>query len=105
VAGRSSSLHDRSVVETVQVDWADFSKQVGAFVSRAESEDWIANKLPEWLRRYERPPNPGGLQRPGNGSEGARAACAIRELWSGDRLDAIYAKGDGIGFDTYEAST
>jgi hypothetical protein len=44
----------------VQVDWADFSEQVGAFVSRAEAEEWIANKLSEWLRRYERPPNPGG---------------------------------------------
>jgi hypothetical protein len=41
----------------IQVDWEDFSEQVGAFVSRAEAEEWIANKSAEWLRHYDRPPN------------------------------------------------
>ena len=40
----------------VQVDWQDFSEQVGSFVSRAEAEEWIANKSADWLRQYKRPP-------------------------------------------------
>jgi hypothetical protein len=39
----------------VQVDWPYFSEQVGAFVSRAEAEEWIEHKSEEWLRKYQRP--------------------------------------------------
>jgi hypothetical protein len=39
----------------VQIDWPDFSEQVGAFVSRAEAEDWIEHKSEDWLRQYQRP--------------------------------------------------
>jgi hypothetical protein len=39
----------------VQIDWSDFSEQVGAFVSRAEAVDWIEYKSEDWLRKYQRP--------------------------------------------------
>jgi hypothetical protein len=40
----------------VQIEWPDFSEQVGAFISRAEAEEWIEHKSEDWLREYERPP-------------------------------------------------
>jgi hypothetical protein len=40
----------------VQIDWLDFSEQVGAFVSGDEAEDWIEHKSEDWLRQYQRSP-------------------------------------------------
>jgi hypothetical protein len=40
----------------VQVDWPNFSEQVGAFTSRAEAEEWIEHEAEDWLRKYERGP-------------------------------------------------
>jgi len=39
----------------VQIDWQDFSDQVGAFATHAEALDWIEHKSADWLRRYKRP--------------------------------------------------
>jgi hypothetical protein len=39
----------------VQVDWDDFSEQVGAFATRADACEWIRHRSADWLRQYRRP--------------------------------------------------
>jgi hypothetical protein len=45
----------------VQVLWPDGrSEQVGAFRTRAETEEWIAHRSGAWLEDYERRPKSTG---------------------------------------------
>jgi hypothetical protein len=58
--GSPPKLTPRPLVDArgwyVQVDWDDFSEQVGAFATRAEAREWIRDKSADWLRQYQRPP-------------------------------------------------